>query len=427
MNNKKKYKALKPQSHREVVHSKTLSANTPQKLGKTPPITMSNEESYKIDYFHFYESLYRKELTDWQDARIIRHDPFKPMTFAIQQLYKDAMLDNHLFSCIRDRVLAVVNKQFLIKDNDGNIDVELSRELKKKWFKQIVKEALKSKFFGYSTLMINKGVQGKIIEVKHIPRESVIPEHRIILKNPMVYSDEKVHIDDFPNFLIHIELGDDKIGELERVAPMTIFKRHSWAAWDEFEQIFGLPIRIAKTMINTKKHKDDLQLWLENMGKSSYGIFDKRVDLEIKESSQRDSYHVFDEKIKRVNSEISKSVVGQTMTKDDGSSRAQGEVHLEVLQALIDADIADVEEWVTDSLFPVMRAWGYAIPEGYYLDIVANTSMKITEKINIDSQISAMGFNLDKDYIENTYEVKLDEDNPRRENPENYTGLSFLA
>ena len=50
------------------------------------------------------------------------------------------------------------------------------------------------------------------------------------------------------------------------------------------------------------------------MGKKSYAIFDKQTDVEIKENSKTDSFNVFDKKIERINKEISKGVVGQTMT-----------------------------------------------------------------------------------------------------------------
>lgn len=393
--------------------AKRLAAK-PGKHGKKPPIEDKlNEQHYEIDYFHFHQSLYRKELDEWQAARVARYDPYNPTTYQIQQLYKDSMLDNHLYSCVRDRRLAVINKQFLIKDPNGNVDVDRSKYIKKKWFKKIIKEAINSHFYEYSTILIQDAVYGEIRKVKLIPRENVIPNTRVILKNPMDTLGEKIYIDDYPNFLIHIEMSDSEAGEFERIAPMTIFKRHSWANWDEFEQIFGVPIRIAKTMINTQKHKDDLQEWLEAMGTGAYAIFDKRVDLEIKESKQTDAYEVFDKKIDRVNKEISKSVVGQTMTKDDGSSRSQGEVHQEILQEIIDADIADVEEWVTDHFFDVMRAWGYDIPEGYYLDIVASSSLNPEVKIEIDKVLLENGYNLDNDYVEATYETKLDKNNPR--------------
>ena len=400
-----------------TTETKSLTAPTSKnggKHGKRPPIALeTTSQDYKVDYMHLHETLYRKEISDWQTARAYRYDPFNPSTFAIQQLYKDSMLDLHLFAAIRARVLAVSNKRFMFIDADGNADNDLSKVLAKKWFKTIVKEAVRSKFYGYSTLYIKEAEYGRIKQVELIKRECVIPEYRIILKNPLMPRGEHIAIEEFPTFIMHIELGDNAIGDLERIAPMTVFKRHSWASWDEFEQIFGVPIRIAKTIIDTKKHRDELQMWLETMGSASYGIFDKRVDLEVKENRQQDAYNVFEKKILRVNSEISKGVVGQTMTMDEGASRAQGQVHQNSFAQINDDDIADVEEWIGEFLLPLMRSWGYAIPDGHTVQALSNASTDASEKIKVDGILLDNGYNLDQEYIESTYEVKLDAANPR--------------
>ena len=396
--------------------SKALATNSPTqkgKLGKQPPLQQTPMDKYEIDYFHFYESLYRKEISDWQEARLIRRDPFNPITYYIQQLYKDSMLDNHLSAAIENRILRVTNKQFSLKDKDGNPDKEASAFIQTKWFKHLVRKALESKFYGYSLALISEATSCNIRKVVDLPRENVIPERGILLKNAFNPAGDNLVYGDFPNFLIYIQLMPDAYGILERIAPLTVFKRHSWASWDQFEQIFGIPIRIARTMIDTTKHKDDLQNWLETMGQTSYAIFDKRVDIEVKESQQKDACKVFEQKIVMVNKEISKGVLGQTMTMDDGSSQSQAEVHLETLEEITNADISDVEDWFNDDFINVMRNWGYNIPEGYYLEITANSSIDPSAKILIDGVLMQNGWNLDKDYIEQTYEVKIDEANPK--------------
>lgn len=390
---------------------------TTGKKGKIPPLNpdLQQDNKFEIDYFRFYESLYRKEIIDWQNARVNRHDPFNPVTYSIQQLYKDSMLDNHLSGAIENRMLRVVNKQFTLKDKDGNPDIERSALIQTKWFKHLVRKALESKFYGYSCCLLRDVTYGSINRIADIPRENVIPERGIILKNSFNPSGESLSILDYPSFVIYIQLMPDAFGILERIAPLTIFKRHSWASWDEFEQIFGVPIRIAKTMIDTKKHKDDLQLWLETMGTSSYGIFDKRVDLEIKENNRSDAHAVFSEKIALLNKEISKGILGQTMTMDDGSSKSQADVHLQTLEEITNADIADIEDWFNDDFINVMRNLGYDIPDGYYLEIISNASINPAEKIKIDGVLMQNGWNLTKEYIEQTYEVKVDEANPKSE------------
>src|ERR1035437_4933481 len=108
-----------------------------------PPITDTRgSDKLEVDYFRMYESLYRKEVTDWQSARQIRRDPFNPITYLIQQLYKDAMLDNHLQGAIEQRILRVVNKKFMFKDVAGKQDDELSKLINKKWFRPAVRKAM---------------------------------------------------------------------------------------------------------------------------------------------------------------------------------------------------------------------------------------------------------------------------------------------
>ncbi|WP_315302497.1 DUF935 family protein [Tannerella forsythia] len=367
-------------------------------------------DKIEIDYFRFYESLYRKEVTDYQSARAARYDPFNPLTFPLQQLYKDAILDNHAQGAIENRILRVTNKECVIKSPEGDIDRVRSRFVQKKWFRHLIRKAMESKFYGYSMLFVNSFEHGNIREIIDIPRENVIPERGMLLKNAMHPTGEHILFREFPNFLIYIQLMPDAIGILERIAPLTIYKRHSWASWDEFEQFYGVPIRIARTMINTKKHKDELQKWLEMMGSGAYGIFDKQTDIEIKENSKTDAYNVFLQKINIINKEISKGTNGQTMTMDDGSSQSQANVHLLIYDEITKADIMDVQDWASDQFFPIMRSFGYDIPDGYYLELQEPVSIKPEDKIKIDEALMRGGFKPKRQYIEEFYGTPLEEE-----------------
>lgn len=386
---------------------------TPAKLGKRPPLEDTRgSDKIEIDYFRFYQSLYRKEVDDWKQARETRRDPFRPLTFHIQQLYKDCMLDNHLQGAIENRILRIINKDFNLNAPDGTIDRERSACIQTQWFRQIIRRAMESKFYGYSLLFVQDLNLPKR-QIIDLPRENIIPEKEILLKNALDPHSQAIRYKEFPNYFLYIQLGADAIGTLERIAPLTIFKRHSWAAWDEFEQIFGIPVRIARTAIQTQKHKDELQSWLENMGTLSYAIFDKQTDIEIKENTKSDAFNVFLQKISIINKEISKGIVGQTMTMDDGSSLSQSEVHLAIYNEVITADIQDIQDWANDRLFPVLRAWGMDIPEGYYMTIVEKELSNPNEKIKIDSVLLQNGYNIKPEYIENFYGTPLDEKEPR--------------
>ena len=92
-----------------------------------PQQNQQQEHHITIDYFHLYENLLRKEIDDWINARTARRDPFRPITYYQQQLYKDALLDNHLAGAIdTQRILPIVNKEFIIRDPNGKTDEQRS-------------------------------------------------------------------------------------------------------------------------------------------------------------------------------------------------------------------------------------------------------------------------------------------------------------
>jgi uncharacterized protein YoxC len=386
--------------------------------GKTPPIPIDDPlkkdpTSFVMDWFKVFEQLYRHELNDWNEARAARRSPINPYTWQLQQLYKDAMVDNILSSQIRSRILRITNKSMLLKNAGGEIDVERSLFIQAKWFRKIMRQALESRFFGYSLVYINDWENGKIKDVKIIPREHVIPERDLFLRNVNNYFDG-LHISDFPNFLIYMQLGDDAVGMLENIAPLTILKRHSWASWDEFEQIFGIPLRVAKTANYTEKNLNELETMLQGMGSAAYAILHNTDELDIKQNNQTDAYGVFNEKRKAINEEICIAINGQSMTSIQGSSRSQAEVHERTQEEITDDDIIDIEDWFNSGFIDVMRNLGYDIPSGYYLNITANTEMEIQDRAKVDLMVSQMGLQLDIDYIQETYNVILDKANPRK-------------
>ena len=215
----------RPVPQRYLTNQKSLS------LGKKPNLQdTSGSEKIEIDYFRFYESLYRKEIYDWQQARIARRDPFNASTYLLQQLYKDAMLDNHLCGAIENRILRVLNKEFVLKNADGDIDRKLSSQIQTRWFRHIVRKALESKFYGYSLIFI-ENLNKPERTVLDLPRENVLPEKDKLLKNALDPSSQSINFRDFKNYFIYVQLNSDAIGILERIAPLTIYKRHSWANW----------------------------------------------------------------------------------------------------------------------------------------------------------------------------------------------------
>ncbi len=372
-----------------------------------------------LDLVRQTHSVYRQEITSWQMARQERLNTESPFTYRLQDLYKDVMLDSHLTAMVESRILRVVNKNFVLKDSKGVADPERSEFLHKRWFTDALRYGMESIFYEYSLLFFEKNAEGKIARVKKVPREHVNPETGLIVK--AVYDTTGLPFNEFPYDLVFAKLYDG-YGLLEKAAPLTVLKRHSWASWDEFEQIFGMPIRIAKLGTLSDEVKTEVASWLKTMGTASYGVFPQFADIEIKESNNRDAFNVFMKKIETVDSQLSILINGQTMTSSDGSSRSQAEVHERTQDEITEADIKNILNWVNDQVVPLLRHCGYDIKEDEHIGVELVTDpaerMKIDEKVMMHS-----GYQLSKKYLEKTYGVELEDKpeppvpNPGKEDP----------
>ena len=79
------------------------------------------------------------------------------------------------------------------------------------------------------------------------------------------------------------------------------------------------------------------------------------------ESTKGDAFNVYDRRVDRANSEISKLIIGQTMTIEDGSSLSQSQTHLEVFQNLVESDADMLADLVNNQLIPRMVKHGFPL------------------------------------------------------------------
>ena len=352
-------------------------------------------------------SAYRRELSHWQQARALRYDATQPLTYALQEVYTDTLLDAHLSASINNRLLRLQNKRYVVRDAQGNTQAPQTQWLQRPWFRDLISSVASSIFYGYSLIWL-KGVEKNRKEVNFVPvdRRHVIPEHSCVLGDMRQMNSAAVRYDKWREELVYAQLGDSSIGLLEKAVPLTILKRHSWANWDEFEQVFGLPIRIARVPNLQSGDTQRIARWLEEMGTAAYAVLPDTAQLEIKQSRRSDAHQVFKEKILAVNAELSKLINGQTMTIDSGSSRSQSEVHLITEKALTQADLHKLISWLNNELLPFMHRHVKEFHTDDKIEIIEQPSQE--ERLLVDKELLRAGVSLSASYIEETYGVKLD-------------------
>ncbi|WP_294958721.1 DUF935 family protein [uncultured Flavobacterium sp.] len=389
-------------------------------LGKT--VSLSGNDSQNInkitnlmvDIIRRQRRLWRKEITDWQAGRYAFYQSEIPKNYQMQEVYDDVLLDGHLTCVTEQRTLRTTNKKYIFTVN-GIKDDKLSELIEdKEWFETIIDEAHKSIYRGETFIFIKDFEKGNIKEVELIDRGIHIPGQKILLSD--INGNSGIDVSEVNDVLLYAKFYNN-IGILEKATPYAILKRHSWGSWDEFEEMFGVPIRIAKVASQSDAVKNEVASWLEEMGSAAYGVFPIGTEIEIKENSKTDAFNVFYMKIQALDKELSKLILHQTMTTENGSSRSQGEVHENTLEEVTKSDKKKMLSFLNKRLVTAMRLIGYKIPDNAKIGIEQTVDPK--EQIKIDTELMGNGYVLKKQYIEKTYGVEIErmpsEDRPLKE------------
>lgn len=356
-------------------------------------------------------TLYSKEVKHWKAARSQAIDVFNPKREMLIDLYKDIELDMFISGLMAKRILRISNKRFKVVDAEGNEKEELSRMMDKAWFRQFRKLAMQSHFYGFTCIYLwewsNESNEFK--KVRSVPREHVVPENRTILKN--ISDTDGILIDKppFSNYTTLVWPDEDSLGLFDKAAPGFILKKHSWANWDEFEEIFGIPIRIAKTYSNDKQVQDEIEKWLQEMGTASYALFPGDADLDIKENKSTDAFNVFNEKRKAVNEELETLIMGVKNVSQQGGTYGKQQALLTEEDEVTEDDKAFIRDLVNDELIPMLRANGYPFADGDTLEWL-DRKKTAREKAFIFKVVKSLGFKLDAKEVSEELDVTIVED-----------------
>ena len=312
------------------------------------------------------DSLTKKDIATWRQAWQMAISIDNPKRGVLYDIYADCLVDLHLTGCIGQRKGKTLQKDFLIVGKDGKKNEQVTNLFKKEWFLDFIDLALDSRFWGHSLIqmgdVINENGNMRFSNVELVPRKHVCPEFGVILREPS--DDPRNGISyregDFANWCVEVGKPRD-LGLLLKCAPACISKKNMLAFWDMFGEIFGAPMRVARTNTQDASERNRIEQSLDQMGAAFWALFPEGTDIEIKESSRGDAYNVYDMRVHRRNAALPKGTLMQTMTIDSGASLSQSQTHLEIFEDIIAADSRFIAYVVNDKLLPLMAKHGFPV------------------------------------------------------------------
>ena len=158
---------------------------------------------------------------------------------------------------------------------------------------------------------------------------------------------------------------DTRAGVLRVVGYMYLLKNYSLKDWAGFNEVFGMPLRLGKyDPASTPSDREALIQAVRNLGTDAAGIISKNTEIEFVEASNRmaGSANPFKVLADFCNREMSKAILGQTLTSDTSGGTgtyAAAKVHAQVRSDLIEADAQALSQTIREQLLKPLVGFNF--------------------------------------------------------------------
>ncbi len=340
------------------------------------------------------------------------------------KIYRELLCDPHVFACTQSRKAGVLSLDWEINrglDKDEKAQT-IEKLLKKLDINKLISDILDATQFGFQPLEImwKKEKSGYILPEKIIAKPPewfcFDDDNNLKFRTKENYYGEIVSEKKFllaqnnPSY-------NNPYGErtLSRVFWSVTFKKGGLKFWVVFTEKYGMPHLIGKHPRGaTQEETNTLADMLEEMVQDAIAVIPDDSSVEIQEANKSSSAEIYEKLIDKMNAEISKAILGQTLTTEIGStgSYAASNTHMQVRQDIIDSDKKLVE-----SVINQLIRWIYEI--NYSNEDIPIFEMYAPEDVDLtlaqrDKILSETGIKFTKEYFIKTYGLE-DEDFDIRE------------
>lgn len=328
-------------------------------------------------------------------------------------LYRKLLQDDQVFPAFAQRRDAVIAREWRV-DPGGDTELDaraadhLRQQLKRISWDRVTRKMLVGTMFGYSVGEVMWRRDGALIAIDQIKvrrseRFAFGTDGTLRLvdgSKPTPVPERKFWV-----FSSGAEDDDDPYGlGLGHYLYWPVwFKRNALRFWVTFMERFSSITVVGKVPNGTSdKEKGDLLGTLAAITGGGRVVIPKSVELELVQAL-RDSGGDYERFIARLDAAITKILLSQTMTSDNGSSLSQAQVHYRVQQATTKADadlvcesfMAQVATWLTEWNFP-----GAATPT-LYRDFGESEDLAATAQRDV--QLATIGWRPTEERVREVY------------------------
>lgn len=230
--------------------------------------------------------------------------------------------------------------------------------------------------------------RGRLRPVEYIPRDQRFFQFdRLSLRELRLAVDGSIEGEELPpaKFLRHLpraKMGIPLRRGLARPAAWAfMIQSFGLQDWAGFSEVYGMPLRVGKYHAGASEaDKRTLLRAVAAIANDAAAIIPEGMSIDFHSVAGQHGEAVFAGLLEYCDKQISKLVVGQTMTSDDGSSLGQAKIHNEVRLDILRADCRQLAHTTTRDLVEYAVAMNFG-PQ----DIYPQVSMPVPDPEDLEA------------------------------------------
>ncbi len=270
-------------------------------------------------------------------------------------VYRDLLSDAHVWATTDSRFSGLLRKEWAIEEADKSAGAAKAAEISREAFRrlnvdQIVGDALEAVLYGYAVLeLIWDDIDGYWLPKAIVGKPQEWFPFDVDGKLRFKSKEHPIHGEEVPDYKFVVVQNRPRYmnpyGErvLSRCFWPVTFKRGGLKFWAMFTERYGMPFLVGKVPSSMRKaDREDLKDKLIAMIQDAVAVIPDDSSVEIlTDASRSSSSDLYWKLVSACNAEVSKAVVGQTLTTEigeTGGAYAASETHNEVRGDIVDRD-----------------------------------------------------------------------------------------
>ena len=223
----------------------------------------------------------------------------------------------------------------------------------------------------------------------------------------------------------------NRAGIMWVVSWMTLFKNYTVKDWLAFSEVYGMPIRLGKYDTSaSEEDKEALMRAILSMGSDAAGVINKETEVEFVEATRGEG-ELYENLAKFCNAEISKAILGQTLTTEvgaGGGSRALGETQNEVRRDLMVSDAKNLAKTLNRDLIRPLVLFNFGAETPCpKLKFKTEEPEDTKQAVGTLKELVSMGLPVSRSYVYERFGIPIPQDGEEILEPkgDGFGGLPF--